>query len=70
MSKSGDLKELADCVSRDIGKPFLPGDCYGMMLFGPDYDGLKRFNTEEVADIWATFIKETSEWRSEDVKRR
>jgi hypothetical protein len=62
MSATGDLKELARLISLDIGKPFLPGDCYGMMLFGPDYEGLLRFNTEDVADIWATFIKETSEW--------
>jgi hypothetical protein len=62
VSAPGDLKELAERISADIGKPFLPGDCYGMMLFGPSYEGLLKFNTEEVADIWATFIKETSEW--------
>lgn len=55
-----DLKELADRISKDIGKPFEPGDCYGMMLFGSNYEGLLRFNTEEVSDIWATFIKETA----------
>ena len=65
MSATGDLKELAECISKDIGKPFEPGDCYGMMLFGPDYDGLLRFNTREVSDIWATFIKETSEWKKD-----
>jgi hypothetical protein len=52
------LPELARLITLDIGKEFLPGDVYGLMLFGIDYEGLKRFNTEEVGDILATYIKE------------
>lgn len=57
------LKEIADCVSRDIGKEFLPGDVYGFLTFGMDYKGLERFNTEEVSDIVATIIKEADRLR-------
>jgi len=62
----GDLKAVARRVSLDIGKEFLPGDVYGFFLFGMDYEGFKRFNTEEVSDILATIIKETANWGSSD----
>jgi hypothetical protein len=54
------LPEVARLISLDIGKEFLPGDVYGLMIFGLEYEGLKKFNTEEVSDILATYIKETS----------
>lgn len=52
------LPSVAQMCSLDIGKEVLPGDVYGFLLFGMDYEGFSRFNTEEVSDIVATIIKE------------
>jgi hypothetical protein len=39
----------------------LPGDVYGIMQFGDDYDkDLTRFTQEERNDIMATIIKEAN----------
>jgi hypothetical protein len=55
------LKKLARLCSLDIGKEVLPGDVYGIMQFGDDYDkDLTRFTQEERNDIMATIIKEAN----------
>lgn len=54
-----DLKELARLCTLDIGKEVLPGDIYGFLMFGDEYDkDRKRFTQEEWNDIFATLAKE------------
>lgn len=53
------LKRIARLCTLDIGKEVLPGDVYGFMNFGKEYDtDNKRFTKEERIDIMATIMKE------------
>jgi hypothetical protein len=54
-----DLKELARLCTLDLGKEVLPGDVYGITMFGDDYDKDRtRFTDAERNDINATIFKE------------